>query len=30
MNKKLQDGWSNVLKGLGGKRDATTNTTLQR
>lgn len=25
---KLKDGWNNVLKGLGGKRNATTNTTF--
>ena len=29
MNKKLKDSWSNVLNGLGGKRDATTNTTYK-
>lgn len=29
MNKKLQDGWNNVLKVLSGKRDATTNTTYK-
>ena len=28
MKNKLKDGWNNVLKGLGGKRDATTNTTF--
>ena len=26
MKQKLNDGWNNALKGLGDKRDATTNT----
>ena len=28
MKNKLRDGWNNVLKSLGGKRDATANTTF--
>lgn len=29
MKNKLRDGWNNVLKVLGGKIDATTNTTYK-